>query len=170
MNRFFIALPALFFYSLVFFRIYASSADSLPEITRFEDVSAHVESDVAYVLRAPLPATEWHIGITVFCNPHSPDNARADVHFLGFPEDRRPVQLMVAAPNRDIERFGHAVSGGTESGFHTPQIRGRQEVRRFLNAALVRDAIITNGWRVMVNRVNPKENQSIRQHLLDCLS
>lgn len=147
----------------------SSLAESRPEATQIEDISAQVKSDIAYLVRARLPGTEHHIGFIVLCNPDSPNEAGVDAFFLGFPEDRRPVQLMVATPGKDIEYFGRAVSGGPESGFHSPRIRGIDDVHRFVNASFFHNAIITNNWREMVNRIDPQENQSVKTIILDCL-
>ena len=64
------------------FGVYASSAESLSEITRIGIFRASEFLYGVIFKRAPLPNSNWSTGITMFCGPNRPEDVVADADFL----------------------------------------------------------------------------------------
>ena len=120
-------------------------------------------------MRAELGDSGFFVGLALICRAEDPAHAEATAYFSGFPEDRRPVQLAVRGAEGTAERFGRAVSGGPESGFHSPQVTDLQDLARFVGAALRPDALVSNGYRSFWNRASAARNAEVRGEMLGCL-
>ena len=81
----------------------------------------------------------------------------------------KPVQVAAGLPERTVERFGAVVrGGGPAAGFHDPKITAREDVLRFIDAALVAGALVSNGHNSVWNRVGEHENREARTALRGC--
>jgi len=58
--------------------------------------------------------------------------------------------------------------GGRASGFHVPEVTGRSEVVRLMNAAMADGALISNGHNSVRNRISNAENARARRLLTIC--
>ena len=124
---------------------------------------------LAYVMRGELGRTGYFVGLALICSTTGAYNVEAGASFLGFPEDRRPLQLVVRGEDGTVERFGRVVSAGPESGFHSPRMVEAGEVARFVNAALRPGALVSNGYRSFWNRVSERRNEAVREAFLACV-
>ncbi len=137
------------------------------------EIAAIVELEIgagrAWGMRAELGDSGFYVGLALACRPEEPAHAEATAYFGGFPEDRRPVQLAVRGAEGTVERFGRAVSGGPESGFHSPQVTDPRDLARFVSAVLRPGALVSNGYRSFWNRVSEARNAEVRAQMLGCL-
>ncbi len=133
-----------------------------PEVSRIEAVNG------AYLMRAPFPggAVSDYLGAVFACA----GDGSLDVatFFGGFPADRRPVQLAVRTADGRVHRFGPVVSGGPESGFHSPVVEDRAEALRFAAAALTPGALVSNGFRSFWNRAPQSDNAAALAYARNC--
>ena len=114
------------------------------------------------------------IGFAVQCERGSPAGARGRAGrmaaFLSFGPvpDGKPVQAAAGRPE-GVERFGPVVrGGGPAAGFHAPVIAERADVLRFVDAALVTGALVSNGHNSVWNRIGEAENREARAALRRC--
>ena len=145
---------------------FAQGSWPTPEIT--EIVKLDVSGGEAYAMRAELGGTGTFVGLAVSCVDRADEESAVSVFFGGFPQDRRSVQLAVKGVDGLVERFGPVVSGGPESGFHSPRIMDRVDMLRFVNVALRAGALVSNGHRSFWNKVPDKRNVEIREWFLSC--
>ena len=61
------------------------------------------------------------------------------------------------------------MSGGPESGFHSPRVVDPGEAARFVDVALRAGALISNGYRSFWNRVGEIRNREVREAFIACL-
>ncbi|MDE0005509.1 MAG: hypothetical protein OXQ29_22695 [Rhodospirillaceae bacterium] len=125
--------------------------------------------ELVYGMRGKLGLTGHFVGLALTCSTKGGYNVEAMASFLGFPEDRRPLQLAVRGADGAIERFGPVVSAGPESGFHSPRLVEAGEVARFVIAALRPGALVSNGYRSFWNRVSERRNEVVREAFLACV-
>lgn len=148
----------------------ASDADETwptPEIATILELGEGDE--LVYGMRGELGRTGHFVGLALICSMKGAYNVEAIASFLGFPEDRRPLQLAVRGEEGAIERFGPVISAGPESGFHSPRMVEAGEVTRFVNAALRPGALVSNGYRSFWNRVSERRNEVVREAFLACV-
>ena len=114
------------------------------------------------------------IGFAVQCERASPAGARGQAGklavFLSFGSvpDGKPVQAAAGRPER-VERFGPVVrGGGPAAGFHAPEIADRNDALRFVDAAFVTGALVSNGHNSVWNRIGTDENSEARTALRRC--
>lgn len=138
-----------------------------PEI--YEIVALKEDADRVHVMRAELGDTGTYVGLALVCAEGSGDETRAVAFFGGFPADHRPVQLAVRSADGRVERFGPVVSGGPESGFHSPRIVRSGELQRFVKVALRAGALVSNGYRSFWNRVPEERNRQVREAFSACV-
>ena len=142
----------------------ASSAQvPTPEIRQIDEMP--INGGTVYVMAAPLGNTNTQVGLAVACNGWP----EVTVFLGGFPPAHIPVQLAVrTAPGRG-ERFGDVVRhSGPASGFHSPQLTNPREIARFLDAALVNGALVSNGYNSFWNGVAPARNRQVRAFMRAC--
>jgi len=125
--------------------------------------------ELAYGMRGELGRTGHFVGLALICSTKGVYNVEAIASFLGFPEDRRPLQLAVRGEDGTIDRFGPVVSAGPKAGFHSPRMVEAGEVTRFVNAALRPGALVSNGYRSFWNRVSARRNEVVREAFLACV-
>lgn len=145
---------------------FAEDSWPTPEIASIVELGEGDE--LAYGMRGELGRTGQFVGLALICSMTGVYNVEAVASFLGFPEDRRPLQLVVRGEDGAIERFGPVVSAGPESGFHSPRMVEAGEVTRFVNAALRSGALVSNGYRSFWNRVSERRNEVVREEFLAC--
>lgn len=114
------------------------------------------------------------IGFAVQCERASPAGARGQAGklaaFLSFGTvpDGKPVQAAAGLAER-VERFGPVVrGGGPAAGFHAPVIAERADALRFVDAAFVPGALVSNGHNSVRNRIGESENREARTALRRC--
>ena len=111
-------------------------------------------------------ATGPRIGFAVQCERASGRMA-AFLSFGSVPAGKA-VQAAAGRPER-VERFGAMVrGGGPAAGFHAPVIAERVDVLRFVDAALVSGALVSNGHNSVRNRIGEAENREARTVLRRC--
>ena len=132
-------------------------------------VELEIGAGRAWGMRAELADSGIYIGLALVCRDEAPLAAEATAYFGGFPENRRPVQLVVRGPEGTVERFGGVVSGGPESGYHSPQVTNLRNLARFVRAALRSGALVSNGYRSFWNRASAARNAEVRGEMLGCL-
>ena len=132
-------------------------------------VELEIGAGRAWGMRAELGNSGIYVGLALVCRDEAPLEAEVTAYFGGFPEDRRPVQLAVRTPEGTVERFGGVVSGGPESGFHSPQVTDLRDLARFVGAALRPGALVSNGYRSFWNRVSEARNAKVRGEMEGCL-
>ena len=137
---------------------------STPEIHLIEEAATGSGAS-AWIMRAPLPNTVDQIGLAMTC-----DNGVEITVFLGaFPPAGIPVQLAIRTSSGSVERFGNVIDhAGRHSGFHSPRLTDPNQVTRFLDAALKKDALVSNGYNSFWNRVAPERNRTVRTTLRTC--
>lgn len=113
-----------------------------------------------------VPGTEEWVGFVVRC-VKATEALEGSMAFGFFPPGKR-VQAAVRAPSGRVERFGPVVVGGRASGFHDPEVVGRSNVLRLMNAAMAEGALISNGHNSVWNRIPDAENARARALLSDC--
>ena len=147
---------------------FAARTYPTPEIDAIERIDARGE--VAYVMRGELGDSGSHVGLALVCEVPGPDRIEVTAFFGSFLADRRRVQLAVRGAQGAAERFGPMVSGGPESGFHSPRLTDREDVRRFVAIALRPGSLISNGYRSFWNRASEARNRTVREDFLACLA
>jgi len=111
-------------------------------------------------------ATGPRIGFAVQCERASGKLA-AFLSFGTVPSGK-PVQAAAGRPER-VERFGSVVrGGGPAAGFHDPVIADKDDVLRFVEAAFVTGALISNGHNSVWNRIGEAENREARTAFRHC--
>ena len=145
---------------------HAGETYTTPEIDRIENLD--VAGAVAWVMRGELGDSGYHVGLGIVCKSDGSGDTVVTAYFGSFPGVGHPVQFAVRGAGGRVGRFGPVVSGGPESGFHSPRITGPDEMARFLRLALQPGALISNGYRSYWNRVDEKRNREVRQALLAC--
>ena len=138
-----------------------------PEIR--EIVALQAGGGVGYAMRGELGDTGTYVGLALICAEGGDEETEVVAFFGGFPADRRAVQLAVRSVDGTLERFGAVVSGGPESGFHSPRLVDSGEIQRFVDVALRAGALVSNGYRSFWNRVPDERNSQVREWLLTCL-
>ena len=113
-----------------------------------------------------VPGTDEGVGFVIRCVRAS--GALEGSMAFGFFPPGKQVQAAVRAPSGRVERFGPVVVGGRASGFHVPEVAGRSEVLRLMNAAMADGALISNGHNSVWNRVGKTKNRKARKALLEC--
>ena len=113
-----------------------------------------------------VPGTDEGVGFVIRC-VRATGALEGSMAFGFFPSGKR-VQAAVRAPSGRVERFGRVVVGGRASGFHVPEVAGRFEVLRLMNAAMAEGALISNGHNSIWNRVGKARNKEARDVLLVC--
>jgi len=117
----------------------------------------------------PLPGSGPHvrIGFLVRCERAS-GRLEAYLSFGAVPSGKR-VQAAAGHPEGKVERFGPVMrGGGAAAGFHSPLIAGRADVLRFVDAAFVTGALVSNGHNSVWNRIGERENREARTALRRC--
>ena len=139
----------------------AAAQSPTPEVQRIEAV------DGGYLMRAPFRggAASEYLAAVFACG----ENGSLDVatFFGSFPADRRPVQLAVRTADGRVHRFGSVVSGGPESGFHSPLLENA-EALRFAATALTPGALVSNGFRSFWNRAPERDNAAALAYARAC--
>ena len=110
------------------------------------------------MMRAPMPGTDWYVGLAALCNDGEPS---IRVQLGSFPERTQTLQLAVQAADGSIERFGPAFEADSTSGFHTPEIAGRNEIERFLRSAFTPGALVSNGFNSFFNDAPPAARTAV---------
>ena len=136
-----------------------------PEATSFEVWVADAEHLIVGIVET-VPGTDEGVGFAIRCVRAS-GALEGSMAFGFFPAGKR-VQAAVRAPSGRVERFGPVVVGGRASGFHVPEVSGRSEVLRLMNAAMVEGALISNGHNSVWNRIDRGSNREARRALLKC--
>ena len=113
-----------------------------------------------------VPGTDEGVGFAIRCVRAS-GVLEGSLAFGFFPPDKR-VQAAVRSPSGRVERFGPVLVGGRASGFHVPEVAGRSEVLRLMNAAMAEGGLISNGHNSVWNRVGRARNREAREALLAC--
>ena len=72
------------------------------------------------------------------------------------------------AADGSIERFGPAFEADSASGFHTPEIAGRDEIERFLRSAFTPGALVSNGFNSFFNDATPAARTAVLTVLTEC--
>lgn len=136
-----------------------------PEARSFEVRVDDAEHLIVGIVET-VPGTEEGIGFTIRC-VRANGVLEGSMAFGFFPPGKR-VQASVRAPSGRVERFGPVVVGGRASGFHVPEIAGRSDVVRLMNAAMVEGALVSNGHNSVWNRIGRKRNEDAKAALLEC--
>ena len=113
-----------------------------------------------------VPGTDEGVGFAIRC-VRANGVLEGSMAFGFFPPGKR-VQASVRSPSSRIERFGPVVIGGRASGFHVPEVAGRSDVVRLMNAAMTHGALISNGHNSVWNKVGERKNAAARTALMDC--
>ncbi len=113
-----------------------------------------------------VPGTDEGVGFAIRC-VRATGALEGSMAFGFFPSGKR-VQAAVRAPSGRVERFGSVAVGGQASGFHVPEVTGRSEVVRLMNAAMADGALISNGHNSVRNRISNAENARARRLLTIC--
>ena len=113
-----------------------------------------------------VPGTDEGVGFAIRCVRAS--GALEGSMAFGFFPPGKQVQAAVRAPSGRVERFGPVVVGQRGSGFHVPEVAGRSEVLRLMNAAMADGALISNGHNSIWNRVGKARNKEARDVLRAC--
>ena len=74
------------------------------------------------------------------------------------------MQLAVLTAEGTVFRFGPVVSGGPESGFHSPRIADPAEAGRFAEAAFRPGSLVSNGFRSFRNGAGEARNRAGARH------
>ena len=107
------------------------------------------------------------IGFAVQCERAS-GQVEAYLSFGTVPAGK-PVQAAAGRPDGPVERFGPVVrGGGASAGLHSPVIADKGDVLRFVDAALVTGALVSNGHNSVWNRIGAQENREARTALRRC--
>ena len=136
-----------------------------PEATSFEVWVDDAEHLVIGIVET-APGTDEGVGFAIRC-VRATGVLEGMLAFGFFPPGKR-VQAAVRVPSGRVERFGPVVVGGRASGFHVPEVSGRSEVLRLMNAAMVEGALISNGHNSVWNRIDRGSNREARRVLLKC--
>ncbi len=107
------------------------------------------------------------IGFAVQCERAS-GQVEAYLSFGTVPAGKA-VQAAAGHSDGPVERFGPvARGGGPAAGFHAPVIADKADVLRFVDAALVTGALVSNGHNSVWNRISEPENREARTALRRC--
>lgn len=123
----------------------------------------------AWGMSAELGKSGFHVGLSLVCRTEDPAYAEATAYFGAFPEDRRPVQLVVQSPEGSVERFGGEASWRPEAVVHNPRVTDLRDLERFVKAVLRRGALVSNGHRTFRNRASEARNAEVREAMLGCV-
>ena len=113
-----------------------------------------------------VPGSDEGVGFAIRC-VRATGALEGAMAFGFFPPGKR-VQAAVRAPSGRVERFGPVAVGDRASGFHVPEVTGRSEVVRLMNAAMADGALISNGHNSVRNRISNAENARARRLLTIC--
>ena len=113
-----------------------------------------------------VPGTDEGVGFAIRC-VRATGALEGSMAFGFFPPGKQ-VQATVRAPSSRVERFGPVVVGQRGSGFHVPEVAGRSDVMRLMNAAMVEGALISNGHNSVWNRISLRRNETAKRALLAC--
>ncbi len=139
-----------------------------PEARSFA-VRIEAGTHIAFGVAEPLPGSgsRLRIGFAVSCE-RATGKLEALMSFGSVPLDKR-VQAAAGVPGGRVERFGPVIrGGGPEAGFHDPKVAGREDVLRFIDAAFVKGALVSNGHNSVWNRIGARENREARTALRRC--
>ena len=114
-----------------------------------------------------VPETGEGVGFTIRCVRTTGELEGAMA--FGFVPAGGRVQAAVRAPSGRVERFGSVVVGGRSPGLHVPEISGRRDVLRLMNAAMAEGALISNGHNSVRNRISGAQNARAKGLLNTCL-
>ena len=116
----------------------------------------------------PLTGTSdlTRVGLAAVCD-RPKGTITVIVQFGFFPPDK-PVQLAVRMADGTGWFHGQKLIGGPGSGFHSPVIRDRAEAVIFLQHALARGSLISNGHNSFWNRLPDEENRRALKALQTC--
>ena len=146
----------------------AHPADRVPTpLARHLAVDVHTAGEVTFVVAEALPGSPARVGFYVTCK-RGGRGVEAGFSFGAFPAGK-PVRAAVQTPDGGIERFGPLVQGGPESGFHSPVIRERLNVRRFTAAAFRHGSLVSNGHNSVWNELGEPLNRRVRAAVDSCL-
>ena len=146
--------------------VHADTTYPTPEITRIE--AFDVAGAVAWGMRGELGDTGHYVGLGLLCKTDGSGAVEVTAYFGSFPGEHHPVQLVVRRADGTVGRFGPVVSGGPQSGFHSPRITAADEAERFVRLALAPGSLISNGWRSFWNRASEARNREVLTAFLDC--
>ena len=136
-----------------------------PEARSFEVWVDDAEHLIVGIVET-APGTDEGVGFTIRCERAS-GLLEGSMAFGFFPAGKR-VQASVRSPSGRVERFGPVVVGGRASGFHVPEVAGRSEVLRLMNAAMADGALISNGHNSVRNRIPDVDNARAKRLLKAC--
>ena len=137
-----------------------------PEIRSIDIVNENGE--IIILTRAELGNTGTYVGAALICSKGDPDGPKVSVFLGGFPPDRRAVQLAVRRVDGGVERFGPVMRGGAHSGFHSPELYEVDEAERFVRAAFVQGALVSNGYNSFWNRISDVRNSEVQAATFRC--
>lgn len=152
--------------ALLLAAVQADTTYSTPEITHIEVLD--VPGAVAWAMRGELGDSGFYVGLSLLCKTDGSGAIEATAYFASFPGKRHPVQLVVRSADGTVERFGPAVAGGLQSGFHSPRITDADEAERFVRPALQPGSLISNGWRSFRNLASEAGNREVLAAFLGC--
>lgn len=136
-----------------------------PEATSFAVWVDEAEHLIVGIVET-VPGTDEGVGFAIRCVRDS-GVLEGSLAFGLFPAGKR-VQAAVRAPSGRVERFGPVVVGSRASEFHVPEVAGRSDVLRLMNAAMAEGALISNGHNSVRNRISDAENARARLLLNAC--
>ena len=136
-----------------------------PEARSFEIWVDDAEHLIVGIVET-VPGTEEGIGFAIRCVRAS-GALESSMAFEFFPP-RKQVQAAVRAPSGRVKRFGPVAVGGRGTGFHVPEVMGRSEVLRLMNAAMAAGALISNRHNSVWNRIGEKRNGTARKAVVQC--
>ncbi len=117
--------------------------------------------------RLPGAGAGLRIGFAVTCE-RADGRLEALLSFGTVPRGKR-VQAAAGVPGGPVERFGPVTrGGGAAAGFHDPLFTDREDVLRFMDAAFVTGALVSNGHNSVWNRIGVQENREARAALRRC--
>ena len=123
----------------------------IPEATSFGLWVNDAEHLVVGIVET-VPGTDERVGFVIGCAWAT--GVLEGSLAVGFSPPGKRVRASVRAPSGRVERFG-------------PEVAGRSEVLRLMNAAMADGALISNGHNSIWNRVG-KKNKEAREELLAC--
>ena len=146
----------------------AMASDNEPSPTPImTEFNIRNETPGGFVLGVALPLEgqpDARVGMALIC-----DKANIEVRaFFGFYPVDIPVQMAVKSPDGKVWRHGRRELAGPQSGFHSPIITDHTQVEAFLQFALQRGSLISNGFNSFWNDLPDDINRQTRDRLLSC--
>ena len=138
-----------------------------PPTPRLETIERiDTSAGAVWTLREPDRGVGWFLGSAFVCRRSQ--RPRVIVYLGPFPPDRRPVQLVVRRPDGELVRFGRVIVAGPESGYNNVSLDAPAEQRSFVDAALRRGSLVSNGFHSFWNMASEAENAALAASLRDC--